>query len=52
MKKWLLLDLDETVIVLHLVVCPIVFIWFYNRDWQGGVFKLMKIYQFLVFLAV
>ena len=26
----------------HLVACPIVFIYFYGRDWQGGVFKVVK----------
>ena len=28
--------------VIHLVACSIVLILFYARDWQGGVFKVMK----------
>ena len=28
--------------ILHVVACPFVFILFYCRDWQGGVFKVMK----------
>ena len=31
---------------------PIVFILFYDRDWDGRVFKLMKNDHFLVFLTV
>ena len=31
---------------------PIVFILFYERSWQGGVFKVMKNEHFLVFLAI
>ena len=38
--------------VLNLVVCPIVFNLFYDRDGQGGVFKVMKNDNFLVFLNV
>ena len=38
--------------VSHVVVCPIAFILFYDRDWQGGVLKLMENDYFLVFLAV
>ena len=41
-KKWLMLDLHETIRVFHLVGCPIVFICFSNRDWQGRVLKIMK----------
>ena len=29
----------------------VLFLFFY-RDWEGGVFKVMKIDDFLVFLAV
>ena len=36
----------------HLVACPIVFILFDHRDWQGGVLQFMKNDQFLVFSAV
>ena len=35
--------------VSHKVACPIVFILFYDRDGQGGVFKVMKNDHFLVF---
>ena len=28
--------------MLHVVACPFVFILFYGRDWQGGVFKVKK----------
>ena len=34
------------------VVFPIVFILFYDRDGQGGVFKVVKNDNFLVYLAV
>ena len=36
----------------RLVACPIVFILFYDRDWQGGIIKVMKKDHFLVFLPV
>ena len=51
-KEWAILELHEMKGVLHIVGCPIVFIWFYNREWQGGVLKLTKNEYFLVFLAV
>ena len=38
--------------VSHIVVCPIVFILFYERSCQGGVFKIMKNDHFVVFPAV
>ena len=41
-KKLLILQLHEMMRMLRIVACPIVFILFYGRDWQGGVFKLMK----------
>ena len=34
------------------VACPIVFILFYEQDWQGAVFKVMKNDRFLVLLLV
>ena len=37
-----MLDLHETIRVLHLIACPIVFICFPNRDWQGRVLKIIK----------
>ena len=27
---------------LHVVPFPVIFIWFYDRDWQRGVLELMK----------
>ena len=36
----------------YVIARPIVFMLFYDRGWQGGVFKIMKIDHFLVFLAV
>ena len=36
----------------RLVACPIVFILFYDQDWQGGIIKVMKKDHFLVFLPV
>ena len=51
-NEWLILELHEMIKVPHLVASPIVFILFYDRDWQGGVLKLMKNDHFLVFLAV
>ena len=30
-----------------MVACPNIFILFYGRDWQGGVFKLMQNDNFL-----
>ena len=38
--------------VLDAVGCPIVFNLFYDRDGQGGVFKVMKNDHFLVFFDV
>ena len=42
LKEWLILQLDETMRMLHIVACPIVFLLFYERGWQRGVFKVMK----------
>ena len=33
--------------VLHLFPRVVVFVLFYSRDWQGGVFKIMKNEHFL-----
>ena len=52
MREWPILELHETIRVLYAVVCPIVFILFYNRDVEEGVLKHMKNYHLLVFLAV
>ena len=42
-----ILVVNKIIKVLHLFVCPIVFILFYGLDWQGGVFKIMKNDHFL-----
>ena len=52
MREWPILGLHETIRVLYAVVCPIVFILFYNRDVEEGVLKHMKNDHLLVFLAV
>ena len=52
LKEWLILQLYETMRMLHIVVCPIVFLLFYERGWQRGVFKVMKNDLFLVFLVI
>ena len=51
-KQWLIWELHEMIRVLHVVACSITFILFYKQDWRGGVFKVMKNDNFLVFLAV
>ena len=36
----------------YIVACPIVFILFYGRDCQGGVFKVMEnVYFFYIFIS-
>ena len=52
LKEWLILELHEIIRVSHFVECQIVFHLFYDRDWQGGMLKLMENVYFLVFLAV
>ena len=47
-----MLELKKTIKVSHVVAYSIVFILFYERSWQGGVLKVMKNDDFLVFLAV
>ena len=47
-----MLELQKTIRVSLVVACLIVFILFYERRWQEGVFKIMKNDSFLVFLAV
>ena len=46
------IELYEMIRVSYIIARPIVFILFYDRGWQGEVFKIMKIDHFLVFLAV
>ena len=49
-KEWPILELYETIRVPHIVACPIVFLLFYERSWQGRVFKFMKNNNFYCFL--
>ena len=42
LKEWLMLELHKTITVSHVVPCPIVVILFHERNWQGGVLKVMK----------
>ena len=51
-KKSLMLELHKLIKVSHEVACPIVLILFYEGNWQGGLFKIMKNDHFLVLLAV
>ena len=43
-NDWPILELHEMITVLHSVACPVVLILFHDRDWQGGVLKLMFIF--------
>ena len=47
-----MLELHKIIRVSNLVVFATVFVLFYERDWQGEVFKVIKNDHFLVFLAV
>ena len=51
-NEWPILEFHEMIKVSRLVVCPIVFILFDDREWQGAVLKLRKNDHYLVFLAV
>ena len=51
-NEWPISKLHKMIRVLHVVVCLIIFILFHGRNWQGGVFKVMKNDYFLVLLAV
>ena len=51
-KEWTMLKLHNIISVSHAVACPVVFILFYERSWQGRAFKVMKTGHFLVFLTV
>ena len=44
-----MLELYEMIRVSHVVSCPIVFIFFCERGWQGAVFKVMKNDHFILF---
>ena len=41
--------LHEMIRMLHDVACPVVFVWFYDRYWQGGLLKFMKNYHIFSF---
>ena len=51
-KRWFILQVHKIIRVSHAVTFPIVFILFYDRDGQGGVFKVMKNDHFLRVLAI
>ena len=51
-NEWPILQLHAMIRLLHAVACPILFILFYEQDWQGGVFKVMKNDYFFVLLVV
>ena len=51
-KEWTVLKSHKTRRISHVIECPIVFILFYERHRQGGVFKSMKNDHFQVFLAI
>ena len=46
-NDWSILEVLGMIRGLHMVACPNIFILFYGRDWQGGVFKLMQNDNFL-----
>ena len=50
-NEWPILEFHEMIKVPRLVVCPIVFILFDDREWQGAVLKLMKNDNYLVFFS-
>ena len=41
--------LQKIIRVSHTIACPIVFILFHKKSWQGSVVKTMKIDHFSVF---
>ena len=47
-NKWPILGWHEMIIVLHLIFCPVVFILFEDRYWQGGVrtYKKWSFFQY------
>ena len=47
-----MLKLHKIKRVSRVVSCPFFFILFYERSWQGGVFRVMKKEHFLVLFAV
>ena len=47
-----MIELHKIIRLPQVVLCTIVFTLFYERDWQEGVFKVIKNDHLLVFLAV
>ena len=47
-KEWLMFKLHKIIRVSDVVAYPIVFVLFYERVWQGGIFIVMKTDHFLV----
>ena len=47
-----ILKLHDIIRVIHVLACPVVFIWFYDRDIQGGVLKFIKNDHFFILLPV
>ena len=47
-----MIELHKILGVSHFVASPIVFILFCEQSWLGGVFKVMKNDQFIVFLFI
>ena len=52
MRECPILELHETIRVSYAVVCPIVFLLFYDRDVEKRVLKHMKNDHLLAFLAI
>ena len=50
-KEWIMLELHGMIRVTHIVACPVTHILLCGRGRLGAVLKLIKIDQFLVFLA-
>ena len=51
-EEFLMLELHKIIRVPHIVARPFVFVLFYEQCWQGGVFRVVRNDNFLVFLAV
>ena len=44
-NEWPILKWHEMIRMLHIVACPIVFILFFVRAWQGGVLKMRSLFS-------
>ena len=51
-NEWLISELRKLIRVSKVVACPILFILFHERGWQGGVFKVIKNDHVFAVLAV